>query len=95
MARTRPLAALKASSLGLLVSMMKLQPIAPVVFKRPRGKKLARILGRTGRDYPFSSKRQWMRNARQIAAGQLHMAGVPTFETVKAAKAYATQFDGA
>lgn len=94
MQRTRPYGTLLASSLGILAAAMGRQVPDYVVFKRPRGKRLARLrYGDTGRPYPFSSKRQWMRNARQIAAGKLQMDGVPTFKTAKAAQAYATQFD--
>ena len=65
-----------AATASRLLDLFKLKPQSPAIFKRPRGKKLAKMLGRTGRKYPHSSARQQARYARQIAAGKLRMDGV-------------------
>lgn len=61
--------ALSVAMASELLASMRLISYTPVAdFSRPKTR-------RTGKKYPFSSKRQNDRYARQITAGKLQMAG--------------------
>lgn len=51
-------------------------PVLPVFSGHRTSRGGAKRRNKTGHTYPFSSKRQNERYARQIAAGQLCMAGI-------------------
>lgn len=51
-------------------------PVLPVFSGHLRTRGGAKLRNKTGYTYPFSSKRQNERYARQISAGKLCMAGI-------------------